>query len=141
MTMRVSRTVVGIGVCAALLASCYGYMRAITCHTESDRTIRDLSGLDFDIATTYCSTLVKTEHTKVYVSEKGRRDPKLIFEYDPIYWQRLPSISVPTTDRILITVPAVSSVVSRRHRWRGMWIDYDIGKIDDPGSETRLDDE
>lgn len=129
-----------VAICAVLLGSCYAYLRATTCFTETNRRMRDLSGLDFEIVTTYCSGFEKSEHTKVYVSKKGSATRSLLLEYDPIYWMSLPSISVPTAERIVIEVPAVFQVFSRRRQWRGMRIEHDIGQIDYPSSEINLDD-
>jgi hypothetical protein len=75
---------------------------------------------------------------KVLSSKRGERTQTLLFEYDPVYWVGLPTISISTNDKIVIAVPWVSSIVARRYEWRGVQIEYDIGKISDPDPGRRL---
>jgi hypothetical protein len=95
---------------------------------------------DFEITATYCSEFSKSQHNKVLGSKKGEPSQSLLFEYDPIYSVDLPTITLPEKNRLVITVPAVSSIVARRHEWLGMRIEYDIGEINYQNGERRLDE-
>jgi hypothetical protein len=130
-----------VASCVGLLSSCYILLlvtgRAPHCITESDKKITDLSGFDFEITTTYCSGFAKSEHTKIYASKSGERGQTLLFEYDPIYFIELPTISIPEKTRIIIAVARVSSIVTSRDEWRGMKIEYNIGEISYPSTVER----
>jgi hypothetical protein len=108
------------------------------CMTEELKTIPNLSGMRFEVTYTNCDTLAKEEEVTVYVSRapvKGeslaarwsnRKTP--IFRYVP---GRLgaPSIEASGDDRILISIPDISSVYRQVRTWQNVHIDYSIGHI------------
>lgn len=55
----------------ALLGACYLHIRSTVCTTEIDRKLRNLSGLDFEIATTSCSDFGASVHTKISFRKAG----------------------------------------------------------------------
>ncbi len=113
---------------------------APSCVTIIEKKISDLSGFDFEIDTTVCFGIGSWVDSKIMAAKKGKKRRTLLVKYGPIAQVALPTISVPEKDRIVIAIPWVSSVHAKRNRWRGMRIDYEIGKITYPGRETRLDD-
>jgi hypothetical protein len=113
------------------------------CITEEMRTIPNLSGMKFEVTYTNCDTIAKDEAVRVYVSRaavpgesllaRWSNRKTLLFRYDPErYDSPLPSIVVPSNDRILISIPEVSSVSLKNRKWRNVSIDYNIGHIDYP---------
>jgi hypothetical protein len=142
--LRLVRTFVIVFVsCAALLGSCAVVFlwRGPPCLTETRNKIADLSGYNFEISDTYCSAIAHTASMSVYGAKKGERKQTLLFKFDPIDWIDLPTISIPDEDRLVISVPWVSSIFERRFRWHGMQIEYDIGKVTNPGEGRRLADQ
>lgn len=111
------------------------------CITESRRKISDPSGYDFEITDTYCSAIAHWANADVYVTKKGDRRRTLLFEYGPVEIAELPSVRVEGDHKIVISVPWVGVVFARRHVWRGMKIEYEIGRVDEVVKETNLDGE
>jgi len=109
------------------------------CVTEELRNIPNLSGMKFEIIYTNCDTLAKEEEVSVYVSRSlvngnsflarwsNRR--ARVFTYDPGGPGVPPSITVPEKDKIVISIPEVSSILFQRKQWRNMSIDYEIGHV------------
>jgi hypothetical protein len=126
--------------CAGILGLLYGCVLFTTCATESKKTITGLSGFDFEISETDCSGFGHTASMSVFAWQKRDWRRTLLFKFDPLDWIELPTISVPEPNKIHIAVPRVSSIFSRRYEWRGMRIEYEIGKIDNPGGEDVLDE-
>jgi hypothetical protein len=130
--------------CVALLAACeitIYLLRGPACFTELRKEIIDLAGFDFEIKDTYCSTIAHTATMSVYGAKKGERRQTLLFKYDPIYSVDLPTINISERDRLVISVPQVSSLFERRYRWQGMQIEYRIGQVTHPGEGRWLDEE
>jgi hypothetical protein len=113
------------------------------CLSENQMTIPNLSGMKFEVIYTNCDTLAKEEEISVYVSgadvngesvlAKWSNRRTVLFRYDP--WSNdtpLPSIQAAGNDRILISVPRVSSVDLQTRKWRNVTIDYNIGDIEYP---------
>jgi hypothetical protein len=108
------------------------------CMTENLKTIADLGGMKFDVVYTNCDTLIKEDSVSVYISKtlNGRESlfarwsnrRILIFRYVPGR-SDTPSISSIGGDRILISIPDVSSVYFQSHEWENIHIDYNIGRI------------
>ncbi|MFZ0935350.1 MAG: hypothetical protein ACLP6W_21915 [Bryobacteraceae bacterium] len=113
-----------------------GIITPDACISEDLKTIPDLSGLRFEIEYTNCDTLPKDEAVSVYVATaaKGKswvpnwfNRRTLIFSYDPSGVDNSPpSIQASGKERILISVPEVSSVILQRRKWRNFSIDYRI---------------
>lgn len=53
----------------------------------------------------------------------------------------LPSVQVIDENKIMISAPRVGEIYARRDRWRGMQIEYKIGRVDYESKPKRLDDE
>jgi len=111
------------------------------CTTGTDKRIVDRSGFDFEIFTTRCSGFPSTVYRSVYAAKTGEKVQALLFQYHPNGNDTLPAIAVPAPDRILIVAPWLHAVVARRYQWRGVSIEYNMGKPAFWASpETRLDD-
>jgi hypothetical protein len=106
--------------------------------------ITNLSGGDFEITYTNCDTLAKEEFVSVYVSKAGGNKTSLfarwlnkrtlLFQYDPGMWNSpLPLVRASGQNRILISIPKVSSVIFQSRSWENFPVDYEIGHIDYPG--------
>ncbi len=130
-------------VVAIFVALFVAYVRIFDpfCDTLIEKKITDLSGFNFEISTTYCTTIGTFSYTDIFASRVGEKRKTLLFEYDQLSWIDLPTISVPENDRIVIAAPLVGEIAARRYRWRSVRIDYEIGKIISPVAERRLDDE
>lgn len=113
------------------------------CMTEQTALIPNLSGMKFEVVYTNCDTLAKEEATSVYISRasvngeslfaRWSNRKTLVFRYDPARWDSPPpSIKALRNDRVLISIPEVSSVILQSRRWRKVSIDYNIEHIDYP---------
>lgn len=143
--MRFVRPILVVSaICVALLGSCY--LLVFTpwnppCITTSRKTIADPAGYEFEITDTYCSMVAHTANADICVRRKGEARQTLLFEYDPVEIAGLPSVRVIDDNKIMISVPWVNEVFARRDRWRGMQIEYKIGRVDYESKPKRLDDE
>jgi len=135
-----------------LLATAYLFLAYIgvvpapyTCSSETEKRIVDISGYDFEIVDTDCDALAKEEFVSVYVSKtEGNKNPLLVkllgrktllFRYDPAMWNSpLPLVTASGPNRILVSIPRVSSVLFQRRNWEHILINYDIGHVDYPGT-------
>ena len=113
------------------------------CEQEELASIPELSGLAFRITYVNCDTFAKEEAISVYVSETASREGSrivramhrnvLLFRYDPSSLDKtLPLITALSKDRVLISVPEVSSVFFQRRVWQKVSVDYRIGRTDYP---------
>lgn len=111
----------------------------LACFSETKTTLKDMSGGDFEIVYTTCDSLAKDESISVYVSSRSWISrlfykETLLFRYDPAMSNDpLPSITASSQNRILISIPQVSSIDVQRRNWGIVSIDYQIGKIFNPG--------
>jgi hypothetical protein len=114
-----------------------GVITKQACMSEQIGTFSNLSGLDFEVIYTNCDTLVKDETISVYASgaaaskrqsllTKLMNRRTLIFRYDPGWNHRAPFIRSLSKNRIIISVPELSSIVTQRRHWRDIWIEYNI---------------
>jgi hypothetical protein len=137
--------IVLLGVGYVFLASIGMAPTPYTRMTETRMKIRNLSGEDFEVTYTNSDSLAKEEFVSVYVSKAGVngeswvakwfRNKTLLFRYDPAMWNSpLPAISVSGPNRILISIPRISSIIFQRRSWGNVSIDYEIGQIDYPGT-------
>src|ERR1700730_3943682 len=111
------------------------------CLSEDQITIANLSGMKFKVIYTNCDALAKEEEVSVYVSRADVQGESvlarwlnrktLLFSYDPAgrYNMPLPSIKALGNDKILISIPEVSSVLVQSRNWQNVTIDYNIGHI------------
>jgi hypothetical protein len=97
--------------------------------TETVQEIADLSGYDFKVTETGCSTFAKDGFVSVYISLAHRNKPILLFKYDPAGVAPYPSITLSDTRHVTIAVPVVSEIMLQRHKWQEVSIDYDIGRV------------
>jgi hypothetical protein len=100
--------------------------------TESRKTIPDLSGLDFEISQTDCSTLGEDTSISVSVSKAGETKKTLLFKYGPAGLDPIPEIAVIDQQTIQISVQKISDLIFRRESWKGLSVEYNIGAIDYP---------
>lgn len=113
-------------------------------YAEELMTIPNLSGMEFKVIYTSRARLFVTDYAvSVYARRaaiegepllaKWLNRQTLLFRYDPVnYDNPPPSIKATGNDRILISIPRVSSVFFQNRKWRNVTIDYDIGHIDYP---------
>jgi len=105
--------------------------------------LSDVSGADIEVVYTNSDALAKQEDISVYISEasKGKttwlrrafRRKALLFRYDPESpSEPLPSIISRAVNRLVISVPRVSSISFQRTQWNGISVAYQIGRIDYP---------
>jgi hypothetical protein len=108
------------------------------CMTEELKTIANLSGMKVEVIYTNCDTLAKEDSVSVYVSKahdggeswfaRWSNQRTLIFSYVPGR-SNTPSIKLSGDERILISIPDVSSIYFQGRKWRNMSIEYNIGRI------------
>jgi hypothetical protein len=115
-----------------LVSAMYGLWTPYTCITDTIQQMSNLSGYDFKVVETDCSTLGEDAAVKVYISFTGRKRAVLLFKYGPSGVNPYPSIAVPERDRVSISVPEVSDVFLERHKWLGISVDYHIGHAMQP---------
>src|SRR6185437_15715280 len=94
--------------------------------------ISDLSGFDFEISETDCDTLAKDASVSVLASKHGETKQTLLFKYDPLWFEPVPSITFLDQRTVKISIPRVSSLFFQRNQWNGLSIVYEIGANDFP---------
>ena len=110
-------------------------------YSETKLDLSDVSGADIEVVYTNSDSLAKQEGISVYISKasKGKaawvgkafRRKVLLFKYDPgSPDEALPSIISPAVNRLVISVPRVSSISFQRKQWNGISVAYQIGRID-----------
>jgi hypothetical protein len=121
---------VPLGSAYLILASVGLAPTPYTCITETRKKIPNLSGFDFEITETDCSTLGEDASISVFVSKAGGNTKTLIFKYGPAVDGLLPSIVMHNEGNLSISIPIVSDVVFQEHKWQNISIAYNIGHID-----------
>src|SRR6266446_1251074 len=106
------------------------------CITETHKKIINLSGFDFEMRETDCSTLVKDASVSVFIAKTGEQKKTLLFKYDPVlqyeqgvYRTVLPSVRFTAPGVLSIAISKVSTVFFQHDIWESLSIDYDIGLI------------
>ena len=112
------------------------------CISERMKTMPNLSGTKVEIVYTNCDTLAKDEAISVYFSRAAVKEDSwyakwfnrrtLVFRYDPGRPSGPPVIESLRKDRVLISIPEVSSVAIRGDKWRDISIDYKIEHVMNP---------
>jgi len=112
------------------------------CIFERMKTMPNLSGAKVEIVYTNCDTLAKDEAISVYFSRAAAKEDSwytkwfnrrtLVFRYDPGRPSDPPAIESLGEDRMVISVPEVSSVALRSEKWRDISIDYKIEHVMNP---------
>lgn len=116
--------------------------------TETVTEMKDIGGKSFQITHTDSDLLAKDEYFSVYISDAGSnahfwnrvfpRKRALIFRYDPTSLNGpLPFIRASKPNQIVISMPAVSSVLIKEDVWKDTSIKYEIGHIDYPGTSQK----
>ncbi len=107
-------------------------------------SIPNLSGMEFKVIYSSRARLFVTDHAiSIYARRAALEEESLfakwlnrqtlLFRYDPgSDTYHLPTINASGNDRILISIPTVSSVLFQNRKWRNVSIDYDIGRIEYP---------
>jgi hypothetical protein len=146
---RVAKTaLVGVLGIAPVCGTGYVFLRLTgiidpdACISERLKTMPNLSGAKVEIDYTNCDTLAKDEAISVYFSRATVMEESwfenwwnhriLIFRYDPGRHSDPPVIGSPDKDRILISIPEISSVAFRSEKWRDISIDYKIAHVMNP---------
>jgi hypothetical protein len=131
--IRMAWVVVPLGVLYFYLAAIGLIWTPYTCLTDTIQEIANLSGYDFKVTETSCSTIAKTGFVSVDISLAHRNKPILLFKYDPAGVVPYPSITVSDMRHVTITVPVVSEVILERYEWRSVSgtvsADYRIGRV------------
>lgn len=131
-----------------LIAALYGSaarglnpLIAWSCTSDSRGGLQNVSGWNLEIEHTSCQILAKHETISVLASPyRGPqshsgwfRKRTLVFRYEPASADDLPpSFSSPGPGRILISVPAVSSISVQNHTLGSTAVHYRIGRISNP---------
>ena len=112
------------------------------CISEPMQTMPNASGAKVETIDTNCDTLAKDEAISVYFSRASVNDGAwygrwfnrrtLVFRYDPGRPSGPPVVELPGKDRIVISIPEVSSVAFRSEKWRDISIDYKIEHVMNP---------
>jgi hypothetical protein len=143
---RVAKTILVIAVSiVAVLGVGYLFLRVTgiidpdACISERMKTMPNLSGAKVEIVYTNCDTLAKDEAISVYFSRAAvteeswfanwRNHRTLVLRYDPGRPSDPPAIDSAAKDRILISIPEVSSVALQHQKWRDISIDYKIDGV------------
>jgi hypothetical protein len=112
--------------------------------TEELMSIPNLSGMEFKVIYTSRARLVVTDYAiSIYARRAASKEESLfakwlnrqtlLFRYDPgSDTNNLPTINASGNDRILISIPTVSSVSFQNRKWQNMTIDYNIGNVLSP---------
>jgi hypothetical protein len=103
-----------------------------TCMSSTIQTITNLSGYDFKVIETDCSTIGEDASVSVYISLAGRKKEVLLFKYGPAGINPYPSIAVSDPGNVSISIPVVSDLILQRHKWLNVSIDYRIGQVMHP---------
>jgi len=107
-----------------------------TCTTETHRKISGLSGFDFEISETDCSTLGEDASISVFASRAGEADKTLLFKYGPAGVDPMPVITSVDRHAIEISVLRISDIVFRRDNWGDLSVKYKIGVVDYPAGSV-----
>lgn len=95
-----------------------------------DDAIDDIQFSDYDIllVDTNCDAIAKSDRTSVSISHSGSPKGELIFEYEPMDYNRLPTFSVDDGGSLLVSIGAVATVFYEKHKWTGGNIKYKVGR-------------
>jgi hypothetical protein len=116
-------------------------LTAWACTSEPKGGLGNVAGWDWEIEHNSCGILTKSEAVSVYASThqevgSGRswfRKRTLVFRYAPAAVDDLlPSFEATGPDRILISVPSAQSVWVQNHLIGKTYVNYQIGRIDNP---------
>jgi hypothetical protein len=106
------------------------------CDTEVRERISGVAGFDFEIIETDCDTLAKTATISVFASKPGRTRNVLLFKFFPAYVDLMPSITPVDQHTVQISIAEISSLFLRRDKLKELIVNYKIGVIDYPDSES-----
>jgi hypothetical protein len=130
------RWVIGL---TAMLGSVYLLLAMVglapnpyTCITETHKKVSGLSGFDFEISETDCSTLGEDASISVFAVKSGETKKVLLFKYGPAGGDPMPVIIPVDQHTIQISVSRISDLIFRRDNWEGLSINYNIGIVDYP---------
>jgi hypothetical protein len=111
-----------------------------SCISEVQSRVKNVSGWDFEVEYSNCDTIAKDEAIWVFAiraeddNSRWRRPlarRRLVFHYDPGRWDNPPpTIKATGNNRVLITVPEVSSIDEKNTMVGDTDVDYEIGRID-----------
>jgi hypothetical protein len=131
--IRMAWVVVPLGVLYFYLAAIGLIWTPYTCITDTIQEISNLSGYDFKVTETNCTTIGNDTSVSVYISPTGRKKAVLLFKYAPAGTDPYPTIAVSEGRSVSITVPVVSEVILERYEWRSVSgtvsVDYHIGHV------------
>ncbi len=102
------------------------------CITENRGAFRNISGADFEISETSCSTLGEDSSVSVFASRPAQNRKALLFKYGPAGQNPFPVIRSIDQHTVQISVPRLSDVIFQSERWDDLSVIYDIGNIDYP---------
>src|SRR5260221_2920826 len=133
------RWAVGLSVTLVTLYLLLAIATHRTCITETYKKIPRLSGFDFEISETDCSTLGEDASISIFASKTGQTGKTLLFNYGPAGVDPMPVITALDQHTVQISVPRISDLIFRRDNWEGLTIHYSIGVIDYPtGAAKRI---
>jgi hypothetical protein len=104
-----------------------------TCITETHEKISGISGFDFEISETNCSTLGEDASISVFAYKSEQTKGTLLLKYGPAGVDPLPHITSVDQHTVQISISRVSDLLFRRDSLNGLSVNYDIGVVDYPG--------
>lgn len=116
-------------------------LTAWACTSEPRGGLGNVAGWDWEIEHNSCGILTKSEAISVYASThqaaaSGRtwfKKRTLVFRYSPAAADDLlPSFEATGPDRVLIAVPSAQTVWVQNHLIGKTYVNYQIGRIDNP---------
>jgi hypothetical protein len=103
-----------------------------TCITEIHKRFFDVSGFDFEISETDCSTLGEDASISVFASKSGQTKKTLLLKYGPAGVDPLPVITSVDQHTVQISVSRISDLLFHLDNWEGLSVNYNIGVVDYP---------
>jgi hypothetical protein len=131
-----------VTLCIVAYAGLYT-IRSMACDTITKKRTADAMGDAIEVTYANCDTLAKEEFVSVYISKAANKSfpftkwfqkKTVVFRYDPHGsdgdTDDFPRIENKGPNKILISVPDVSSIFVETRRWGNLTLDYDIGHVD-----------
>jgi hypothetical protein len=116
-----------LGLLYLPLALLQGFLITTGCFTEVLDEARGVSGFDFEVRETDCW---HSPAVSVYVLKPGRSKRTRLFQYSRLRNTDPPAVITSTGEHsILISLSRASQLDCRRHTWKGLTVQYDIGSV------------
>jgi hypothetical protein len=128
-----------------LLAGLHYAVQRRVCYREQLLNEEDPAGFKFEVEDETCDIIAHDEGVFVYATSLWKDEPlsslnwlrprTLLFHYTPTQSNLPPpSVIYSSPSIILISVPAVDTVLYQRREWKGISVNYDVGHGDGPST-------